>query len=1090
VATAVIATSYGVEQGRASTRISGLVTSLDAEGRNLRNEQSKLRTALGESSRRMAMLHYERGQTACEQGDIGTGLLYFVASWRAAVEAGDPDAQRLARMSLAAWRPHYPTLKGIVSPPGFLHRLTCGPDGKVVASSTADGAGVTNAPQIWDARSGRPFGQPLRHHAPVREVAFSPNGKTLVTQCSDETWWTWELTTRGPVGPRSRSQADAVACLGVELREWLPSSRIEPSLSRASDSRLGKLATRQSILEQAAVAGFLDAVTLSPDGSTVLTAGARDYGKPEGAQLWDAASAKPIGSPLKHSGLVMSGRFSPDGRTVLTSDSGGDFSARLWDVATTKPLGVALPHRDDVEYMAFSLDGKTILTSSADKFARLWTFSPGQPVGLPLVDARARAGAAFVPGGRHVLTADDDGPVRLWDSATGELLEQALSIRSSGWSGGGTGLVALSHDGTKSFSTTGSTTAQVWSLPTGARIGPEIRHPGPITSVAFSRDGKTVATGGGVRGQPGEACLWDVATGNRLGPVLGSQAMVMCVAFSPDGGALITGGLDRTAQIWDVAAGRRIGSPFSHRNPVYVAAFSPDGKTVLTAGLDNTARLWDRWTGKPKGAVIQHRSGIYSAALSPDGKLVLTGGSPQTARLWDAATGKPIGPWLAHDGPVHQVAFRSDGKAFFTRSNLVRIWQVPELADDLPRASAWVEVVTGMELDIQGNSRLLDSESWHERRSLLESLGGSPELRLEPLRDPILYGPDPCARAKALVERKLWKQAGQAYDEVVAAFPSAASYWFERGRFHRDRGHTEQATSDFAKAVSLGDRDPSHLAGVVANEPVFDRVVGLLPGPSPQLWLARAERLARAGQRQAARAALAHAGDLPESRSDRLDLLLQRRTVLSLLHAWQSAAAVDRRVLDLQPDDPEYRYLLAIHLLLADDLAGYRTACAAALNKFAAKHDAMAAARVAYASIYGPNAEADMPTLIRLAVESRPVTPGERIVGAALYRAGRFDEALEAFHKSELHFHPRAWDWLFRAMIESRLGHAEKAREMLENARRWITAANGKPPGPGNDQWITPLTEPTERLLISRLRGEAESLILYDPIYPVDPFAP
>jgi tetratricopeptide (TPR) repeat protein len=392
-----------------------------------------------------------------------------------------------------------------------------------------------------------------------------------------------------------------------------------------------------------------------------------------------------------------------------------------------------------------------------------------------------------------------------------------------------------------------------------------------------------------------------------------------------------------------------------------------------------------------------------------------------------------------------------------------------------------------MELDNQGNSRLLDSESWHERRSLLESLGGTPELRLEPLRDPILYGPDPTARGKAFVERKLWKQAEQAYDEVVAAFPSAASYRFERGRFHRDRGHLDKAATDFARAVSLGDRDSSHLAEVVADEQLFSRVLGSLPGSESLLWLARAERLAQAGQRQAARAALAHAGDFSESRSDRLDLLLQRRTVLSLLHAWQSAAAVDRHVLDLQPDDPENHYFLAIHLLLADDLAGYRTACAAALNRFAAEHDATAAGRVAYASIYGPHAVADMPALIRLATETLPVSPGERLVGAALYRAGRFDEALEAFHKSEQHFPPRAWDWLFRAMIESRLGHPERAREMLENARRWITAANGKPPGRGNDQWNTPLIEP---FLISRLRGEAESLILYDPTFPADPFAP
>jgi WD40 repeat protein len=309
---------------------------------------------------------------------------------------------------------------------------------------------VTNAPQIWDARSGRPFGQPLRHHAPVREVAFSPDGKTFVTLCTDETWWSWDLSSSQPVGPRSRTEADALALLALALPEGPPGYVDACRLSGGVDARLRDLPARQTIRSKASDSPFIAVETLSPDGKTVVTAAgsAGDYGRSGEARLWDASTAKPIGSPLKHTSTVGLARFSPDGRTILTQENGGDFTARLWDAATTKPVGLALPHRDDVETMAFGLDGISILTSSADKFARLWAFSTGQPVGLPLRDVRdAQGGAAFVPGGERVLTVTSDGVTRLWDSASGAPLDQEVPIRFSGTSFGGTGLLAFSQDG-------------------------------------------------------------------------------------------------------------------------------------------------------------------------------------------------------------------------------------------------------------------------------------------------------------------------------------------------------------------------------------------------------------------------------------------------------------------------------------------------------------------------------------------------------------------------------------------------------------------------------------------------------------------
>jgi WD40 repeat protein len=116
-------------------------------------------------------------------------------------------------------------------------------------------------------------------------------------------------------------------------------------------------------------------------------------------------------------------------------------------------------------------------------------------------------------------------------------------------------------------------------------------HSGSVTSVAYSPDGTTLASGG----SDGTIILWDVASRTPLGEPLTRHAdQVLSVAYSPDGTTLASGGSDGTIILWDVASREPLGAPLSgHSGSVTSVAYSPDGTTLASGGSDGTIILWD-----------------------------------------------------------------------------------------------------------------------------------------------------------------------------------------------------------------------------------------------------------------------------------------------------------------------------------------------------------------------------------------------------------------------------------------------------------------------------------------------------------------
>ncbi len=585
-------------------------------------------------------------------------------------------------------------------------RVAISPDGRIGVSA---GDGMT----VWDLESGEQIRRLEGHTNIVWGVAFSPDGRTVLSGSDDTTLILWDLET------------------GEAIRRFLGHS------------------------------GGIKRVALSPDGRTALSA-SRDAT----VILWDVQTGEALRRYVGHSGQVGTVAFSPDGLRGLSG--GGDGRMIEWRIDRTLDDLMAWVNANRYvrdltcsERASYGVEplceaagaAPTPTLASATTILPTPTFSPAAssvaatqlptpiptptaaPVGALTAQPGENRGEIPLGGGQvwayagqagerlSIRVSADQPASGVWGLAAqlergaldtrlivyapdGEILAEADDIQN------GLDTDALIEDLTLTAAGQYRIEVRSYAEQTGGAytlvIAPpritRFRHTAPaIHGLAISPDGRAALAGGGsplIFNAPAEdnsLILWNLETGEVIHRFEGHTDAVGAVAISPDGRTALSGARDSNVILWDLATGKEIRRLDGHTGRVSGAAFSSDGRAALTAADDGISILWDVATGEPIRRFEGHSSFVNSVAFTPDGRHALSTSNDRSVIVWDVATGEAIQrfePFMESLAVPVALAIRPDGRTALVGGGIPTLGQT---LGDLANGAALIllEIETG-----------------------------------------------------------------------------------------------------------------------------------------------------------------------------------------------------------------------------------------------------------------------------------------------------------------------------------------------------------------------------------------------------------
>lgn len=551
--------------------------------------------------------------------------------------------------------------KGEVTSVAFSH------DGKRLVT-----AGGDSALRFWDAATGKELASVADQQVYRASMVFSPNGELLVL--ADDEQISFRDGRSGKllrnISNRSGAMIGPVA-VGVPTTfssdgQWLATGLLDGSI------RIWNVHDDSVKLQLPAQKQTVRCLAFSRDGKVVLAA---TGGNRQGATIrtWNAETGREIGViRLPMDQISDSFAFSPDGTTLalvgFTKRDTTEFKVHLWDTTTGKERIQLEGQEAMIWAIAFSADSKSVA----------WMGMDSRLVVADAITGRIRhrfqsydgAGRpefyttlAFSRDGKMVAAVGRSAAVHVWDLTTGREILGDDEIHHHAVND-----VAYAPDGHTVASASSDSTVRMWDSTTGKHLRKLNGHQGPVGRLVYSADGRRMVSAS----YENRICIWDAATGKLLHAL---QAVnpegyrgVTTLVFTRDAKKLLSFGNDRQLHMWDVATGKEVfNRPIQLKIPPFNAyqrldaEFSSDG-ALLALGQTGNIFVVDTQTGLLHAHLKGHEGGgPLHMAFAPDSRTLAIGGGDRTVRLWELASAKELFQ-VNVNGGVNSVAFAADGR--------------------------------------------------------------------------------------------------------------------------------------------------------------------------------------------------------------------------------------------------------------------------------------------------------------------------------------------------------------------------------------------------------------------------------------------
>jgi len=838
---------------------------------------------------------------------------------------------------------------------GVVGTVAYSPEGNYIVTASND-----KTIRGWEARTGKAF---FRFDAgrSVIALACSPDGKQIASAGHDQTVTFWDMQTRKATftltGHGGRVGAVAYSPDGNRLVTGSSDSKV-----KVWDPRTGKIVSTFDWHS-----GEVQAVTYSPDG-ILLASAALD----KTVRLLNTETH--VVRQHNVAGNARSLAFSPDGHRLAIGRD--DLLITVWDIHKDQVVLNLKGHTGQLRVVRYSPDGRFIASGALDGAVKVWDAIEGKLVVNLKGHAKPVLSLVYSPDGSRIVSTDEGGTVKCWDLT---LTQDPPILKCRGGTVWG---LAYSPDGRRLIVGTAGQSIQVWDAGTRKKSRFYDENTKGIRALACSPDGKQIARAS--TSPTDKVIVVDTQTGETVSTFEGHSDGVLAVTYSPDGTKVATGSHDQLVKVWDPNTGKEILTLRGHSHQVYAVAYSPDGTRIASAS-GTTIHLWDAFNGKQVGDLRGHSDRIVAIMYSPDGKYLASGSTDQTLRIWDLRTGRELLILEGHAGEVSTIAYSPDGHQIASggQDRTMRVWDTRTGREVLSvRGSGAVSAIVyspdGKHVASgDGDGIVVIREASRQDPLILTECGTIQGINFSVCGGRVVAS---CANNSGLTGTKVRAWNSLTGKEIVPCSDPPPPL-----------GHNRTLSRD-GRLVAFVDHNTVRVQSQDEVNPLNRELRDLTRQSAWHEWRAQ-----DAEEEQDDFAAAFHR-----------KWLVNARIAESIQHAkmaefhvkeqsWPQVIHHYTKARELRPDDPMFWYREAGALLQAGEWKRHREVCAAMMHQFGDTKNKSVANRVVYTCLTLSD-PVDTEVLVRLARVAIETFPGnERVVGAALYRAGEYKDALKTF---------------------------------------------------------------------------------------------